>query len=293
VIVGHAGTDPYDPLALPLAIARGRARYFEQPLGSLNFALGAGENGLTLGTSASLPVAWRAGSIFLPAVGGLQNGAAYDANTSGQICGTLYNDLVGNQIAVVWSGDYSSGIQLVHGAGVGGAAFAINEAGWVAGAIEQAAGSFPIAARWENHAQPAILLGVLPGADVSEVRCINTHGDTAGRSSFPTFTSEAMLHIRATNTLVPLGTLGGPWSEARGVNDAQQVVGMVNVAGQAHGFLWEQGQMHDLNSLIVSSSEPFVYVTGAVAIDNVGRIAVEVLVPTPIGPVSRIGLLMP
>ena len=49
-----------------------------------------------------------------------------------------------------------------------------------------------------------------------------------------------------------LGTLGGAFSYAYGVNDLGQVVGWSQLAGgsSAHGFMYLQGQMRDLNDLL-------------------------------------------
>jgi probable HAF family extracellular repeat protein len=54
-----------------------------------------------------------------------------------------------------------------------------------------------------------------------------------------------------TYRVTDLGTLGGTWSIAYGLNDRGQVVGIANVAGDAnwHGFLWQNGVMTDLGTL--------------------------------------------
>ena len=77
VIIANAGSDPFDPLAAPLA--HGRGRYFELPelTDSLNFALGSARPDLIVGTSSNQPVAWVRGEAnFLGAVDGMPLGFA-------------------------------------------------------------------------------------------------------------------------------------------------------------------------------------------------------------------------
>jgi probable HAF family extracellular repeat protein len=47
---------------------------------------------------------------------------------------------------------------------------------------------------------------------------------------------------------IDLGTLGGAWSRAAGINNRQQVVGTSTLSGstESRAFLWEDGVMHDL-----------------------------------------------
>ncbi len=61
----------------------------------------------------------------------------------------------------------------------------------------------------------------------------------------------AMWPDGGSGAIVDLGTLGGSGSEARGVNNLGQIVGMSGVAGEAngHAFLYKGGNMQDLGDL--------------------------------------------
>jgi probable HAF family extracellular repeat protein len=56
--------------------------------------------------------------------------------------------------------------------------------------------------------------------------------------------------------MTDLGTLGGTFSQAFGINPAGQVVGVSNtVSGQQHAFVWTDGVMTDLGTLGGNFSE--------------------------------------
>jgi probable HAF family extracellular repeat protein len=55
---------------------------------------------------------------------------------------------------------------------------------------------------------------------------------------------------RVTWTVTDLGTLGGNWAQAFGVNAQGQVVGLSRTeSGRLHAFVWDWGVMTDLGTL--------------------------------------------
>lgn len=295
-IIGNAGTDPFDPLARPVAFGFGRRFELPRPTESLNFALGVGSPALIVGTSSNQPVAWvRGRATLLRPAAGLPSGFAYDANARGIIVGTVFNDLSGRQRPVVWRDADAPGFTL---SGIDdsrhGVAFAINERNQVAGIVENAFGYAFIAARWDDPMNEPIVVAPFAGGINSEALALNEHGDLAGRMSFEDFSVEAMLYIESTQETLGLGFLAGRYSVAHALNDERQVVGAANAGREAaHGFIWQSGVMTDLNDLVQTSSSPFDFIANAVAIDASGRVAVEVVVDTGLGRASRIGRLVP
>ena len=287
IVIGTAGTDRFDPLGVPVSWNGTDWTVLDSP-GSSSFALGVGAADLVCGTSANEPVVWQDGHrIPLPPIDGIPGGFAHDATASGIIVGSVLNDLFGIELPALWASVDGPGSLLKVPRAGSGTALAINERGEIAGS----AGGRPVI--WPGSRRPPRTIPALAGGTGGELLDINEGGDAAGRTIFPDGTNEAMLWIAASRSVVGLGSFGGGFSIANALNEARQVVGTSSSPSGGRAFLWDAGQLHDLNALVVSTNEPFLGLIEAVGIDESGAIAATALVDTPIGPQSRLAILTP
>jgi len=126
-------------------------------------------------------------------------------------------------------------------------------------------------------------LGTLLGGNNSRAAAINQSGQVVGWSEIAASISQHCSgcgHAFRTAPNRPinpatddLGTLGGSWSSATGINASAQVVGWASLAGdlKTHPFLYTAGAMHDLNDLVPANSG--WKLTDAVGINKAGQIA--------------------
>jgi len=124
----------------------------------------------------------------------------------------------------------------------GGAAYAINNAGQVVGECAGGACLFSDGA--------ITSLGSLGGTSGStQATAINSFAEVVGYSYLPDGNFRGFFWIAGTMTA--LGTLGGDWSQAYGVNDAGQITGIAYTSGNlgAHAFIYTNGVMKDLGTL--------------------------------------------
>lgn len=203
----------------------------------------------------------------------------YGINDTGTVVGTTY--INGQAYGTIWdgsgtrllgSGSYAMAINnagevvggngqafidangqlqpLDTGAGVDwSAAYAVNDAGMVAGDGQLANGTFR-GIVWSPDGSMT-LLGTLGGPS-SQATGVNNSGEVVGFASLANGYQHAFALDGA--TMMDLGTLGGS-SYAYGVNDSGEVVGYSYLAdGQQHAFLYDDGVMFDLNALLPKDS---------------------------------------
>lgn len=213
-----------------------------------------------------------------PLPGGTHSYAA-GANNRGQIVGWAENGThdslcVAPQVlqfrAVMWnaSDGGSAPTELPpFGTDSASSATAINDRSQVvgiSGICDRAYGRFSAihAVMWEDGVPRN--LGDLGGAAWNSPSAVNQHGDAAGFANTSTGTPGG-LHAHAVlwpreGGIVDLKTLDGDTiSLAFGINAHRQVVGQSIGAGGSRAFLWQDGAILDLNSLVEPGSPFLVY----------------------------------
>jgi probable HAF family extracellular repeat protein len=210
---------------------------------------------------------WKWGVMrALPTLGG-NNGFATGANNRGQIVGWAENAVhdptcappqVLQFRAVVWGPGRNQVRELPPLPGdTSGAATALNDRGQVAGisgTCDQAVGRHTAkhAVIWENGRVTDI--GSLGEVTWNTPMAINQRGDVAGFAAMPgSDPDDPILHAflwTKRDGIRDLGTLPGDTiSEAHGINERRQVVGL-SCGATCRAFLWEDGVMTDLNTLV-------------------------------------------
>ncbi len=259
------------------------------PLGE-NWSCAAFFPGATATGPTCLGFVWRSGVMSaLPTLGG-NNGFATGANNHGQVVGWAENTVhdptcVPPQVlqfrAVVWTADGNQINELPPLPGdTSGAATAINDKGQVvgiSGTCDQAVGRFTAAhaVLWENGSVTNI--GDLGGTSWNTPMAINQQGDVVGFAGQPGDDPDnpqlhAFLWTRH-DGIKDLGALPGDvYAEAHGINERRQVVGIsCDAAGSCRAFLWQNGVMSDLNTLVQPGYADVL--TTAQDINDLGEIA--------------------
>jgi probable HAF family extracellular repeat protein len=195
-------------------------------------------------------------------------GLAIGLNDAGQVTGSESGFVLSDAFRPFrWSA--STGIVEILGCCDTQSGNDINDAGVVVGVTQTNAltGNRGFVATGTTLTELSILAGGDPELS-SAAMAINSTGQIVGMSPASGFVQHAVLWD-AQGGIQDLGTLGGSNSLAIDINDAGQVIGSSQIAGDAvtHYFLWSaQNGMTDLNTLIGVS------VTSAVEINAGGQI---------------------
>ncbi len=177
----------------------------------------------------------------LGTLGGVYGSEAYGINASGQVVGNSPTLRPGNayrQHAFIYSGGVMSDL----GVGDASVALAINDSGQVTG--YNGATYIPQAFLSTNGS--VTYLGTLPGSlpPSSRGSDVNASGQVAGFTD-----SRAFLY--SGGSMTDLGSFGGYYTRATGINDSGQIVGSSDLTGNAttHAFLYSGGGLTDLGTL--------------------------------------------
>ena len=191
------------------------------------------------------------GNEVLPIpIPGYQNGYARAINLAGEIVGVAYEGGTPSK-AAAFSFD-GSVTTFLPGGGWWSSAHDVNDEGLVVGEATMAENNYwMVAVLWKDGAIEA--LPAFAGNNVRSGACaVNDAGVVVGWSDDPASSAFTTAVMWKDGEIHDLGVPGERDAEARGVNEAEQVVGRFRheVGPEWQAFLWEDGQMQRLDDLI-------------------------------------------
>jgi probable HAF family extracellular repeat protein len=249
---------------------------------SCSYAYGINDSGQIVGysrNSLGAPCAFLyGGSGPMQNIGGVYS-IAYGINNSGQVVGYYEAESTPIYHAFLYS---SGSLQDLGPFGAGAAAdsgaYGINASGQVVGGMPWfPADGYPIGPNpsWSflYSNGNTTNLGTLPSSGNVSFSCahgINASGQIVGFAAADANANAHAFLYSGSGPMQDLGTLGGSQSYAYGINASGQVVGYSYTnSGYEHAFLYSNGAMTDLNSLLIT---PGWTLTNADAINDNGLI---------------------
>lgn len=182
--------------------------------------------------------------------GGISSNAN-DINDAGQIVG-LFKTASDKFNPFLWE----NGTMIDLGTlGFNGGARAINNQGQVVGFSGLSLG-ITHAFIWDKNNGMRDLGTLSPDYKDNIAYDINDAGQAVGASSNSTI-RQVHATLWSNGEVINLGTLGGNQGTAVAINNKGQVVGIDTTTGNGgvtHAFIWEDGKMADLNSLVINGS---------------------------------------
>jgi len=200
-------------------------------------------SGVPTGATYAQPMEYNGSATPLGTLPGGVSGAAFGINIHDDVVG-YSSTATSNQHAF----KYDAALQQMQDLGTLGGdlswAMGINASGQVVGSAVDASGT-QLAFLYDGTMQSLGSLG--PG--FSEAAAINDSGVVVGDY----YTGSAIHAFRWDGTMHDLGTLGDD-SVATSINSAGQIAGFYHGGGSARAFLYANGAMIDLNTLLPANS---------------------------------------
>jgi probable HAF family extracellular repeat protein len=218
---------------------------------------------------ASRAFVWQRGTPMrdLGIVSGHVGSVGTGINNLGQVVG--YSDIEGDGSsyrAIRWTS--TTGMQVLGQPApyTSSLAFDINDSGQVVGWARRA-GNFFDPVVWSTGSPIEVVNSPFDEPGSASARGINASGVVAGQLSTGSNQSQAFRYNTASNILQMLGSLGGPRSEAWGINDAGWAVGQsLDANGRTRPVLWGAG------ASMTELSTPQGFIGTAQALNSAGQI---------------------
>jgi probable HAF family extracellular repeat protein len=236
----------------------------------------ASNNGAPIAVTQAHAFLWEQGVMRdLGTLGGPDSTAQF-VNEHGQIAGESFTDSTPNppisapacagagvptQHPFLWQDGF---VDLGNLGGTCGYPNWLNNTGQIVGTMTLAGDLTNHAFLWEKGTLTD--LGTL-GGNNSEAWFVNEAGDVVGRADFSLSSTDHHAFLWRHGVMTDLGTVAGQTqSTAYEINSKTQVVGDAN----GNGWLWEDGSILDLNTLVPPGTT--THVEGAIAINERGEI---------------------
>lgn len=182
-------------------------------------------------------------------VGENASSRAYGINDLGQVVGYSYpasSTNLGGSEALLWQNGTMTNLGNLIGSY--SKAHRINNAGQIAGVLSNTSGSFTYDGFLLQNGSLTNLSNIYPYDMNNQGQIVGDIGIGIGVGH------DERAGLWQNGTITDLGTLGGSYSYAWGINDAETVVGEAATSGADHAFVYKNSQMSDLNNFLPANS---------------------------------------